>query len=70
MGCKRLVKSGAISQRVLLGIPRPITWVVGKEWVVFHGADRWTIRPDEPVTKEQVRDLLVSSAGIYEFQDY
>lgn len=48
----------------------PITWVIGEEWVVYQGADRWLIGPDEPVTKDQVRDLLVRSAGTYELQDY
>lgn len=46
------------------------TWVIGREWVVFHGNDSWSIGPDEPATSDQVCDLLVRSAGIYELQDF
>lgn len=56
--------------RMLVDDNGPITWIIGQEWVVFHGADSWSIGPDEPATSDQVRDLLVRSTGIYELQDY
>lgn len=57
-------------RRMLVADDGPIIWVIGQEWVVFHGADSsWSIGPDEPATSDQVRDLLVGSAGIYELQD-
>ncbi|NWC82855.1 hypothetical protein HX798_21555 [Pseudomonas putida] len=57
-------------RRMLLEEYGPITWVIGQEWVVHHGAGSWSIGPDEPATKDQVRDLLIRSAGIFELQDY
>lgn len=48
----------------------PITWLIGQEWVVYQGCGNWLIGPDEPATKDQVRELLVRSGGTYELQDY
>lgn len=48
-------------------------FVAGVDWSrvgCYQGAGSWTIGPDEPATKDQVCELLVRSAGIYELQDY
>lgn len=59
-----------ILRRLLCDEKVPITWVIGEEWVVYHGGDQWSIGPDEPATREQVCGLLVLSGGVYELQNY
>ena len=59
----------ADSRRVQADDYRDITWSIDQEWVIQHGNDSWSVGPDEPATSDQVRDLLVSSDGVYELHD-